>query len=81
MKKKIKNLSSENLFDFTEYLEMQKDEIEIDFGFFRELAEENKIIYNQVAANSLIEDMEELKNGFFTNCYLGQGDEGEIETK
>ena len=67
LKKKIKILPVENPFDFTEYVENQKEENEIDLGLFLELAEENKIIYNQVPINTLVEDMEKLKNGFFTN--------------
>ena len=80
LKKKIKNLPVENPFDFTEYLEKQKEENEIDLGLFLELAEENKVIYNQVPINNLIEDMEKLKNGFFTNGYFTLGEEGEIDT-
>ena len=80
LKKKIKNLPVENPFDFTEYVEKQKEENEIDLGLFLELAEENKIIYNQVPINNLIEDMEKLKNGFFTNGYFTLGEEGEIDT-
>ena len=80
LKKKIKILPVENPFDFTEYVENQKEEKEIDFGLFLELAEENKIIYNQVPINILIEDMEKLKNGFFTNGYFSLGEEGEIDT-
>ena len=80
LKKKIKNLPVENPFDFTDYIEKQKEENEIDLGLFLELAEENKIIYNQVPINTLIEDMEKLKNGFFTNGYFTLGEEGEIDT-
>ena len=80
LKKKIKTLPVENPFDFTEYLENQKEENEIDLGLFLELAEENKIIYNQVPVNTLIEDTEKLKNGFFTNGYFTLGEEGEIDT-
>ena len=80
LKKKINNLPIENPFDFTEYIEKQKEENEIDLGLFLELAEENKIIYNQVPINNLIEDMEKLKNGFFTNGYFTLGEEGEIDT-
>ena len=80
LKKKIKNLPIENPFDFTEYVEKQKEENEIDLGLFLELAEENKIIYNQVPINNLIEDMEKLKNGFFTNGYFTLGEEREIDT-
>ena len=80
LKKKIKNLPVENPFDFTEYLEKHLEENEIDLGLFLELAEENKIIYNQVPINNLIEDMEKLKNGFFTNGYFTLGEEGEIDT-
>ena len=47
---------------------------------FLELAEENEIIYNQVPVNTLIEDMEKLKNVFITNGYFSLGDEGEIDT-
>ena len=80
LKKKIKNIPKENPFDFTEYLEKQKEENEIDLGLFLELAEENKIIYNQVPVSTLIEDMEKLKKGFFTDGYFTLGEEGEIDT-
>ena len=80
LKKKIKNLPIENPFDFTDYVIEQEEENEIDLGLFLELAEENKIIYNQVPINTLIEDMEKLKNGFFTNGYFTLGEEGEIDT-
>ena len=80
LKKKIKNIPVENPFDFTDYVEKQKEENEIDLGLFLELAEENKIIYNQVPVNNLIEDMEKLRNGFFTNGYFTLGEEGEIDT-
>ena len=80
LKKKIKNIPKENPFDFTDYLEMQKEDNEIDLGLFLELAEENKIVYNQAPVNTLIEDMGKLKNGFFTNGYFSLGDEGEIDT-
>ena len=40
----IKNLSKENAFDFTGYVEMQKEENEMDLGIFLELAKESKII-------------------------------------
>ena len=77
LKNKIKNLPKENPFDFTDIVE---EENEIDLGLFLELAEENKIIYNQVPINTLVEDMEKLKNGFFTNGYFTPGEEGEIDT-
>ena len=85
MKKQIKNIPEDNPFDFTDIVEKQKEENEIDVGLILELAEENKIIYNQVPINILVEDMEKLKNGFLTNCYftLGDGDgdgDGEIDT-
>ena len=60
---------------------MQKEENEIDLGLVFKLAEENNIIYNQVPVNTLIEDMEKLKNGFFTKVYFTQGDKGEIDTQ
>ena len=80
LKQKIKNLPIENPFDFTEYVKEQEEENEIDLGLFLELAEENKIIYNQVPINTLIDDMEKLKNGFFTNGYFTLVEEGEIDT-
>ena len=80
LKKKIKTLPVENPFDLTDIVEKQKEENEIDLGLFLELAEENKIIYNQVPVNNLIEDLEKLKNGFFTNGYFTLGEEGEIDT-
>ena len=73
-------MTEENPFDFTEYIEKQNEENEIDLGLFLELAEENKIIYNQVPVNTLIEDMEKLKNGFLTNGLFILGDDGEIDT-
>ena len=79
-KNKIKNIPKENQFAFTDIVEKQKEENEIDLGLFLALAEENKIIYNQVPINTLVEDMEKLKNGFFTNGYFSLGDEGEIDT-
>ena len=75
-----KQLRKENPFGFTDYVEKQKEENEIDLGLFLELAEENKIIYNQTPINILIEDMEKLTNGFFTNGYFILGDDGEIDT-
>ena len=80
LKKKIENLPVENPFDFTDYVEKQKEENEIDLGLFLELAEENKIIYNQAPVITLIEDMKKLKNGFFTNGYFTLGEDGEIDT-
>ena len=76
LKNKIKNLPKENPFDFTGIV--KKDD-EIDLGLFLELAEENKIIYNQLPINTLVEDMEKLTNGFFTNGYITLGDNGEID--
>ena len=80
LKNKTKNLPIKNPSDFTEYVTKQKEENEIDLGLFLELAEENKIIYNQVPINTLVEDMEKLKNGFFTNGYFSLGEEGEVDT-
>ena len=80
LKNKIKNLPKENPFDLTDIVEKQKEENEIDLGLFLELAEENKIIYNQVPINTLIKDTEKLKNGFFTNGFFSLGEEGEIDT-
>ena len=80
LKNRLKNLPKENPFDFTEYINKQKEENEIDLGLFVELAEENKIIYNQVPINILIEDMEKLKNGFITNGYFILDEAGEIDT-
>ena len=59
---------------------MEKEENDIDLGLFFELAEENKIIYNQEPVNTIIEDMENLKSDFFTNGYFSLGDDGEIDT-
>ena len=77
LKIKIKNLPKENPFDFTDIV---KEDDEMDLGLFLELAEENKILYNQVPISTLIEDMQKLTNGFFTNGYFSLGDEGEIDT-
>ena len=80
LKNKIENLPKENPFDFTDII--KEDDDEINVALFLELAEENKTIYNKVPVNTLIEDMEKLKNGFFTNvCFtLGNDDDGEIDT-
>ena len=59
---------------------MQKEEKEIYLGLFLELAEDNKITYNQIPVNTLIENMEGMKIGFFKNAYFFLGDEGEIKT-
>ena len=75
-----KQWTEENPFDFTDYLKKQKEDDEIDLGLFLELAEENKIIYTQTPVNTLIQDMEKVKNGFFTSGYFSLGGEGEIET-
>ena len=64
IKNKIKKIPKENPFDFTEFLEKQNEDFEIDLSLFLNLAEELKIIYNQTPVNTLIEDMEKLKNGF-----------------
>ena len=69
----------ENPFHFTECVEKQKEENEIGLGLFLELAEENKIIYNQTPVNTLKEDIEKLRNGFFTNGHFSLGDEREID--
>ena len=79
-KKLTNEIPKENPFDFTDYVEKQKEENEIDLGLFLELAEENKIIYNQTPVSTLIEDLEKLKNRFFTNGYFILGDDGEIDT-
>ena len=75
LKKKIKNLSKGKPFDFADYIEKQKEDNEIDLGLFLEVAEENKIIHNQTPVNILIEDMEKLRSGFFTNGYFSLGDQ------
>ena len=65
MNRKIKNFPSENPFDFREYIETKKEENENDLSLFFELAKENRIIYSQTPVNTLIEDVKELRNGFF----------------
>ena len=70
----------EYTFDFTEYVKHQEEDNEIDLGLLLELAEENKIIYNQTPVNNLIEDMQKLSNGLFTKSYFSLGDEEEIDT-
>ena len=67
LKNKIKNLPKENPFDFTDIV---KEDDEINLGLFLELAEENKIIYNQTTVNTLIEDMEKLKMDFLRTVIL-----------
>ena len=62
--KKSKYLSEENLFVFTEYLERQRGEKEIDFGLFLDLAQEVKIDCYHTPVNTLTEEIEYLRNGF-----------------
>ena len=81
IKKQTINFPKENLFDFTVYVKKQKEENEIDLCLFLELEEEKKIVYNQTPVNNLIQDVANLKNGFFTNSYFRLGDEGEIDTE
>ena len=69
MNEKIQNLPTEHPFDFTEYVEKQKEENEIDLGLFLKTAEEKKNIYNQTPVNTLIENIKKLKKGLFTNGY------------
>ena len=38
LKKKTKNIPTENPFDFTEYVENQKEHFEIDLGFFSRIS-------------------------------------------
>ena len=66
--------------NFTEYLGSKKKENERVLGLVLKLAGENEIIYNLVPVNFLIEDMEKLKNGFFTNDYFSLCDKEEIQT-
>ena len=75
MRKKTK----ENPF-FIEYNENQKKDNKRELGPFLEVPEEEKILNNQTPVNTLIKDMEKLKNGFFTNGYFSLGDNGEIDT-
>ena len=59
---------------------MQKEKNEINLGPFFELAKENKIKYNQAPVNTLIEDMDKIENGFFTNGFFTVGEKEEVET-
>ena len=81
LKNKFIDLPKAKAFYFTEYVERQKGDVEIDLGLFLNLAEENKILYNEVPVTTLIEDMENLTYGFFMNGCFSLGDEGEIDTK
>ena len=47
LRKTIKNLPTENRFDFTKFVGRQREEYEIDLGLFSETALEGKIVYNQ----------------------------------
>ena len=78
--KKIKKLPIKNPFEFTECVANQIEENEIDLGLFLELAEQNKITYNQTPVNTIIEDTGKLRKWFFTNCYFSLGDDGEIKS-
>ena len=58
LKKKTKKLPIENPFDFKEDAENQNEASEVDLDLFLELAEEDKILYNQVPVSTPIEDMD-----------------------
>ena len=66
------------MFDFTEYIQLKKEEYGIDLGLFLELVEEDKIVVNQTAVNTLIEDMEKLEHGFFTIGVVFLGEERKL---
>ena len=68
LRKIIKILPKENPFNFTEYVEMQNEEI--DIGLVFELSEENKIIHNQLPVITLIEHMEKIKKSLFYEWFL-----------
>ena len=76
LRKEIKEIPFEN----TKNAEKQKEDNEINLSLFLDLAEENKIIYNQAPANTLIEAMKKMKNALFTNGYFTLGEEAEIDT-
>ena len=61
----IKNVPEDNPFDLKEYVGKQREGNEIDLGLFLQLAEEGegKVVYNHAPINTLIEDMEFLRNG------------------
>ena len=72
-KVKVKEIKTKNKilpikpFDFTEYLERKQQENEIHLGLFFDIAEKNKIVYNQVPVNNFIVDIEKVENGFLTS--------------
>ena len=70
LKKKIKNIPKKNPFDLTDNVKNQNEGDEIDLGLFLDLAEENKIIYNQTPVNTLIEGMKKPRKGFLRMIML-----------
>ena len=80
--KKFKNIPREKPFDFTEHVEKQKEDNEVDLGLFFEFAEEKRVTYNQVPVNTLMEDVQKkMKNVLFTNGYFTLGDEREVDNE
>ena len=62
MKRRFEKFPSENLFRFTDYVEIQNvEKNDIDVGLFLDLAEENKIKHDQVPIKTLIVDIKNLK--------------------
>ena len=59
---------------------MQREENEIELGLVFKLGEKNQIISDQIPVNTLIEDMEKIKNGFITKGNFTLGDK-DIDTK
>ena len=63
-KKKLEFIPSKNPI-YTTYTLIEKKEDEIDLGFFLELAHKDKKVCNQTQVNTLIKDMEILKQRKF----------------
>ena len=52
---------------------------EVDLGLFLELAQKGKAVHNHAPVNTHLEEIEYLRNGFFTNGVFIINSEGEVE--
>ena len=62
----MENSPSEKPFDFTDLIERQKEEFDTDLDLCFQVAEQDKLIYNQTPRKTIIEDIEKIRDEFFT---------------
>ena len=70
LRSEVKKLPKKKPFEFTEYLERQQEESEIELGFYLKLVQEGKIVYNHARVHTPGEDIECSTNGFLRMVIL-----------